>query len=82
MTKQLFIMRTVAYIDGNVSLLFEILLASMPAYTMLSRMHSRVRYVNILTSQLHASPKVHSVHPRASLKLFNDFMFFGEFVKM
>lgn len=73
MTRQLFIMRTVAYIDGNVSLLFEILLASMPAYTMLGRMHSRVRYVNILTNQLHASPKV---HPRASLKLFNDFFFF------
>lgn len=72
-------MRTVAYIDGNVSLLFEILLASMPAYTMLGHMHSRVRYVNILTNQLHASLKV---HPRASLKLFNDFFFFfffGEF---
>lgn len=51
MTRQLFILRTVACTDGNVSLLFEILLTSMPAYTMLGHMHSRGQYVNMLAHQ-------------------------------
>lgn len=51
MTRQLFLLRMVACTDGNVSLPFEILLASMPAYKLLGHMHSRGRYVNMLTYQ-------------------------------
>lgn len=36
-------LRTVACTDGNVSLLFEVLLASTPAYTTLGHVHSRGR---------------------------------------
>lgn len=43
MTGPLLILRTVACTDGNVSLLFEVLLASTPAYTTLGHMHSRGR---------------------------------------
>lgn len=50
-TRHLLTLRTVACTDGNVSLLFEVLLASTPAYTTLGHVHSRGREETMLTSQ-------------------------------